>query len=263
MLNRLLKKPTDTAPSYVRRSLFDAEKKAFYGRLRRALPKCYLFPNIGLDQLMVPAPGDPKQQRWQQEQLSGRTVDFAIFDARLHLLCVIELTPAEPGVANLVPNADLLKAAGIKRFCWDEQQLPSTEQLLRTLAEFSSLPSPSAGSSVGPATISAAPQPGACKDGPPMASLNLALLAELAPQGRMKARYPHVWERVCLFCSEPAHLEVYLASLSIQDRSTKRAGFPPDVLVEITAIQAANRRFVPAATPSRFGGAWNDLFADR
>ena len=53
MLSRLLKKSNEPAPSFTQRRLFTSEQKAFYGRLRRALPKCYIFPDIALDKLMV------------------------------------------------------------------------------------------------------------------------------------------------------------------------------------------------------------------
>ena len=34
-----------------------------------------------------------------------------------------------------------------------------------------------------------------------------------------KAAYPHVWERICMFCTEPDHLDEYLTSLAVQSRA--------------------------------------------
>ena len=83
----------------------------------------------------------------------------------------------------------------------------------------------------------------------------------LAPNGHVKAAYPHIWERICLFCPEPRHLEQYLSSLSLQDRSSKRTGFSESVIVELADLQGANARFIP--TQVRVRGAWNDIFENR
>ena len=83
----------------------------------------------------------------------------------------------------------------------------------------------------------------------------------LTPNGNVRAMYPHIWERICLFCHEPRHLEQYLRSLGLQDRGDKRSGFPQNVIVELTDLQGANERFVPAQP--RLRGGWNDSFINR
>ncbi|MET0858290.1 MAG: hypothetical protein ABWY27_16180 [Telluria sp.] len=88
------------------------------------------------------------------------------------------------------------------------------------------------------------------------ATLSITALERLAPHGYLKAGYPHVWERIWLFCGDPAHLEKYLASLSIQDRNGKRDGLRPQAMVEITDIQAANQRLLgPSAA---IAAGWDD-----
>lgn len=85
---------------------------------------------------------------------------------------------------------------------------------------------------------------------PRQATLSLAALDRIAPAGHLKAAYPHIWERISLFCQDPAHLEKYLVSLSIQARDGKRAGLRQEAVGEIADILAANQRFVvvsPAA----------------
>jgi Sec7-like guanine-nucleotide exchange factor len=53
------------------------------------------------------------------------------------------------------------------------------------------------------------------------------------------------------------HLEDYLISLSVQNRATKRAGFPPEVLTEIYNIEEANAPFL-TKMPEK--PSWNDVF---
>src|SRR4051812_22019105 len=116
MLSRLLKKNNDSPLVYARKKhFFDTERKSFYGQLRRAIPKCYIFPDIDLAALILPTSADPRIRRVQEEHLKGRRVDYALFDARLDLLCVIELPP--PGVDDNGPssNRESLASAGIRR----------------------------------------------------------------------------------------------------------------------------------------------------
>ncbi|MES2126579.1 MAG: DUF2726 domain-containing protein [Pseudomonadota bacterium] len=263
ILSRLFRKPELPLPDYQRKHFFDVEEKVFYGRLRRALPKCYIFPDVELGALIAPTSQVPREQRAKLAQLHGRKVDFAVFDARLALLCVIELVAS--GADEAESNTPFLKAAAIPRFCWDEAQLPSSEQILRTLAEFSTLPPPKFDASGRSTQAEQARNLDAVQavyqTAPSRSMLTVDVLDELAPEGKTKDQFPHVWQRICLFCNEPRHLAQYLGSLSLQDRGGKRAGFPPDVLAEIAAIQSANQCFAAMAPKQR--SSWNTAFINR
>lgn len=95
---------------------------------------------------------------------------------------------------------------------------------------------------------------------PRAATLSVAALAQLAPHGHLRLAYPHVWERIGLFCGDPAHLNRYLLSLSIQQRDGIRAGITPQAMVEVADILAANQRFL---APPAAGRAWDADFPTR
>ena len=262
MLSRLLKKTTEAIPAFAPKKFFDSERRSFYGQLRRALPKSYIFPDVELGALMAPASVDPKLRRAHEELLAGRKVDYALFDARMNLLCVVEIAPPGVSAAAHAANAELLGSAGIQRFCWEKLNLPSTNQIMRAMAGF--LP-PERLDILGPPTLTAAPAP-AAGDSPPLPrprSLTLAALASLAPGNHTKTLSPHVWERICVIASEPSQLSQYLSSLSIQDRGGQRAGFAPEVLAEIADIQAANDIFLQALAPPLRAAPWNDVYLNR
>ena len=261
MLRRLLKKslPADAVPAFTKKPFFRSEQKAFYARLRRALPKCYVFPDVELRALMTPISTDSTLRRSEKEYLVGRKVDYAVFNAGLSLLCVIELKTG--AVVDTTPgsNAQLFKSAGIKHFCWDKQKLPTSEQMLRLFCSFV-LPVLKAEGDASPAANTEFGGPVSEVMFGKAKSLTVESLDQLAPLGHTKAAYPHVWERIRMFCAEPNHLEDYLTSLSIQSRASKRAGFPHEVLNEINDIEVANAAFI-TRLPEK--PSWNDVFTHR
>lgn len=271
MFSRLLKKNKAAIPVYEEKRFFLHDDEIFYGRLRRALPNCYIFPKVELSSLMEPLSLSHKQRMAELELLQGRKVDYAIFDASLALLCVIELTTQEAVDENEISNADLLKSAGIKRIRWNQSPLPSSDQILRTLAPFSSLESPRpdiAASTIIKTSYVESPKSldtvqvmyQADPEPSNIMGLSVAALEKLAPNGLLKTRYPHVWQRICLFASEPKHLKKYLASLFLQDRGVERAGFPAEVIKEITDIQGENERFLQISMPRT---TWDTTFINR
>jgi hypothetical protein len=91
---------------------------------------------------------------------------------------------------------------------------------------------------------------------PRIASLSLAALDRLVPAGHLKSAYPHIWERIWLFCHDPAHLETYLVSLSIQQREGMRSGLSPQGMAEVADILAGNQRFLVAPAA---GKGWDSV----
>lgn len=265
MLSRLLKKPVQAGPAYAKKPLFEDERQAFYQRLRKALPECLIFPDMPLSALISPTATDPRALRQQQEQLDGRKVAYAVYDTALELLCVIELSGAVAGPPDPALTQEFLQAAGIQRFGWDSERLPSNEQILRAMAAYTSIAPPkfeaAANSALLPQPSAPAPRPAPVVRNVLAASLTVDEVHGLTPQGHVKATYPHIWERICLFCTDPRHLEQYLSSLSLQDRGGKRAGFPEGVIAELATLQGANSRFIPTQTQIR--ASWNDVFFNR
>lgn len=246
MLALFFKKNSDFAPAYQRKPFFRPAEMHFHACLRSELPDCHIFAQIALSALIAPASDDPRQLRAQQAALQGRTVDYAIFDAAFKLILVIELAAPGADASDPAASAACLRSAGVKCLRWSLQQLPSAEQIRRYLAPYSSS---SRGGAADAAPRSASPTP------PRADGLALSCIAidKLAPLGHIKAAHPHIWERICLFCRDPVHLEKYLSSLSIQDRDDKRCGLVPGAIIEITAIQSANQRLLPATADT----CWN------
>ena len=268
MLSRLLNKNNNPVPAYEKKRFFASDEKAFYTRLRRALPSCYIFPDIELSALIAPASTDPKQNRAELNLLIGRKVNYAVFDAKLSQLCVIELPSPDSAGDEAASNEQYLRSAGIKRICWSGETRPATEEILRALAPLAqasqSRPDPAFDLPIEQADAVATGNHNTLRTTQlfdpaqgHISCLSVAAIEYLTPRGNIRAGYPHVWQRICLFCVDPKDLGQYLTSLTIQDRGDNRAGFPPGVIMEITDIQHANERYLQN-TPSH--RAWDTVF---
>jgi hypothetical protein len=273
MFSRFLQKNKSDTPEFEEKRLLLNEEEIFFGRLRRALPNCYIFPKVDLAGILTSTSQNPKQKQASLDKLQGKKVDYAIFDGTLTLLCVVELTDKD-GQENDPLIAEWLKKAHIKSIRWRFSPLPTAEQILRTLAPFSSLQSPKPDisantvirnsyeeptSSGGINTVQAIHQADPVPSN--IMSLTAPALDQLTPNKHLKTRYPHVWQRINLFASEPKHLKKYLESLFLQDRGVERAGFPAEVIKEITDIQSENERFLQMAMPRNL--TWETQFINR
>src|SRR4029078_13517450 len=142
--------------------------------------------------------------------------------------------------------------AGIKAIRWDAETRPTVDQIRRTMLSsidraksepdtesqtaFESedtlqLVNESTGAGRGDAPRRLTPlqsSPGADN----MTGLSAVKLEQLTPGKVLQTHYPHISQRRCVFATEPRHLKKYLLSLSMQDRSEKRAGFSLEALKE-------------------------------
>ncbi|MCU6435630.1 DUF2726 domain-containing protein [Undibacterium sp. Jales W-56] len=268
------KKNKSTTAAYEEKPFFEKQEQVFFGRLRRAVPTCYIFPKVDLNDLLEPMSSDPKLRRAEQADLEGRKVDYAIFDASMNLLCVIELNEELDDDGKYLSNEAFFKTAGIKTIRWERQALPIFDQILRILAPFSTIAAPKpdiAASTVmrtqqAPATnASANPDTvqaiySSCPTPSNIVAMSIHDIERLTPKQYIKTAYPHLWQRICLFCNEPMHLKRYLTALVIQGPGENRVGFPNEILLEIASIQAENERHLEKAAPRT---TWDTAFINR
>jgi len=245
-------------PRYEEKPMLDKSEAVLFGRLCRALPNCYIFPQVSLSSLMEPSEGDRKRNPEPFDRLARLKVDFAVFDGDLELVCVIVVEPENGATADSEMMKRCLKSATVKAMRWSADNKPSVEQIARAIMPLtnSAKPTLETGSTMNPDTVQriykAEPIPSNIK------GLSTEQLDKLTPNKVLSKNYPHIWQRICLFAPEPKHLQKYLLSLSIQDRGEKRAGFPLEALKEIAEIQTENERFLAQPVTG-----WQPAFINR
>ena len=259
---------------YEERPVLTKDETVLFGRLCRALPHCYVFPKLPVSHLIEPSEGDRRRTPHHFQRIEGMAVDFAVFDGDLALVCVILLEPDGVMGDDQLRFAILdrcLKSATVKAMRWSTNNKPSVEQISRAILPMTnaSRPTLETGSTLNPVNSAAAAASTLNPDtvqriykADPVPSnvrgLTQEQLDALTPTRFLSTNYPHIWQRICLFASEPKHLQKYLLSLSIQDRGEKRAGFPVEALKEITDIQMENDRFLTGPVTG-----WQPAFVNR
>lgn len=242
---------------FERTNLIPHNQREFFWRLCRALPDCYIFPRVPLASLVRISPKSPVETDDAYRAVAHRVVDFAVFDAHLRIVCVVELDKHNQDELGHSVLEHYLNAAGIMGVRWNTAHVPSVEQIAKLVLPDggNTAPRTEFQQDMSMNTIQVMHQADPVRE--QTAGLTSLQLDQLTPNKAIKRQYPHIWERICLFATEPKHLHKYLASLSLQDRGKQRAGFPLDVLQEIADIQLQNDRFLPHATTSWQNGFIN------
>lgn len=239
-----------------KKKIFSDSELEFFQRLQKALPNCLIFPQLHLSSFIQFHIDNDKKRHSLENNIAQLCVDFGIFNQKLDLLCVIELSnnTHDTDLSDEFSLGFYLAKSGIHSIKWNKEQLPTFDQMLRTLAPFSSLQAPkvvlnqeepkqkqfdhlrteASKPDVNIAHLSDHNNPDA---------LSLKFLRDLTPDNYIEREYPHIWQRICLFAGEPSHLQNYLDSLFIQNRPVKRKGLPQNVANEVIAIQIENSKY--------------------
>lgn len=232
-------------------------EEEFFIRLRKGLPGCFIFPKVALSALLEPKDFDEKPRKRNQAISPQSSVDYAIYDPDLKLLCVVEL-PGDDSIDDAqAVNGNPFKGTGIKTIRCESKTGLTAEQISKTILPLLKPVTPrmEAESYLGAATVQmiyqADPVPSNIK------GLSLTILDQLTPNKVLQSNFPHIWQRICLFAPDPKHLQRYLDTLTMQDRGEKRAGFSIEVLKEITDIKAENDRFLMNS-----GATWHTGFVN-
>jgi hypothetical protein len=237
------------------KTLLSKSEEEFFLRLCKTLPNCYVFPKVALSALLEQH--DERQRKGKSPSIPPKSIDYAIYDGDLKLLCVIELAKDfndDDGLSCI----DYFKGTGIKTLRCESRTGLTVDQISKTILPLLKPVTPRMESEtyLGAATVQmiyqADPVPSNIK------GLTLSMLDQLTPNKVLQKTFPHIWQRICLFAPDPKHLQRYLETLTMQDRGEKRAGFPLDVLKEVTDIKTENDRFLRMSDT-----AWHTGYVNR
>jgi len=103
----------------------------FFQRLLRANPDGYIFPQVAFSALLEPSP----RNKWAAfKYISQKRVDYAIYNNKLQLLCIVELDDRTHNRKKDAQRDAAFDSAGIVTVRWQSSNKP-TENEIRTQFE--------------------------------------------------------------------------------------------------------------------------------
>jgi hypothetical protein len=105
----------------------------FFSRLEKAWPQGYIFPQVAMSALIQPTAIDRKKYMNDFRKISQKRVDYAIFTAAMHLVCIVELDDATHDPAKDAIRDGMLMDAGIPTVRWHSKRKPSVPQIQKKL----------------------------------------------------------------------------------------------------------------------------------
>jgi hypothetical protein len=144
---------------YKTRRIMSDNEIEFFRRLTRAVPKCYVFPQMALSAIVMPAVYERKERMAAFGQVAYKRVDYAIFTAGMTLVCVVELDDQAYSPVQDKERDMVMESAGIKRLRFSNKTVPSQEEIATAFKNLTAPPGVSPTSAKTPATPSVTTSP--------------------------------------------------------------------------------------------------------
>lgn len=125
-----------TEPSwrYKKRDLMTRNEREFFGRLSRALPNHYIFPQVAMSAIIEPDVNSGSKKHLSSfRRIAQKRVDYVVVDKSYQIICIIELDDLTH-VSKKDKKRDLATySAGIKTFRWDSREKPSVSDITKQI----------------------------------------------------------------------------------------------------------------------------------
>lgn len=81
----------DKGPRYRAIEIMTGNELEFFGRLRRALPHYFIFPQVSMAALIAPTAFNSRTALIDFRRISQKRVDYAVFTHHMKLVAIVEL----------------------------------------------------------------------------------------------------------------------------------------------------------------------------
>jgi hypothetical protein len=114
---------------YKGRDLMTANEMEFFGRLVKALPDHYIFPQVSMGALLEAASRDKKQAHGDRLRIAQQRIDYLVCDGRCAIVAVIELDDKTHSRSKDQLRDARLEQAGIRVVRFQSRNKPSVEDI--------------------------------------------------------------------------------------------------------------------------------------
>jgi hypothetical protein len=122
---------------YKPKSILTDNELDFFWKLSRALPDTFIFPQVAISALIEPtAQEGTKAFMSAFGRISQKRVDYALFDAKLKLICIVELDDKSHQADKDKARDYLLKSAGIRTIRWHSKKKPDAGEIQKQVYQY-------------------------------------------------------------------------------------------------------------------------------
>jgi hypothetical protein len=114
---------------YKRRKLLTENEMEFFGRLIKALPEHYIFPQVSMSALLEASSSDTKRAHSDRLRIAQQRVDYLVCDARCAIVAVVELDDKTHSRAKDKLRDARLEQASIRTVRFQSRNKPSVEDI--------------------------------------------------------------------------------------------------------------------------------------
>ena len=116
-------------PHYRATPLMTGNELEFFGRLQRALPECYVFPQVAMSALITPTTSG---KRWRSDfwRISQKRVDWVLFSRHgLKLIAIVELDDRTHDRGADRDRDAMTASAGIRTLRFESRAKPPVAEI--------------------------------------------------------------------------------------------------------------------------------------
>lgn len=129
-------------PRYRKVPLLTENEREFFGRICRALPEHYVFPQVAMSALIESDAWSKKSRMSDFLRISQKRVDFGIFTRDLKIVAVIELDDRTHNTKKDRQRDGYLTSAGIRTIRFQSKQKPDEKAIANAIANVKVTPAP-------------------------------------------------------------------------------------------------------------------------
>jgi len=113
--------------TYKRRKLMTDNELEFFGRLVKALPDHYIFPQVSMSALLEASSSDKKQAHSDRLRIAQQRIDYVVYDSHCEVVAVVELDDRTHSRTKDHARDGRLEQAGIRTVRFQSRNKPTTE----------------------------------------------------------------------------------------------------------------------------------------
>lgn len=124
---------TGLTGKYKQRKLMTENEREFFGRLVKALPDHFIFPQVAMSALLEASSSDKKQAHSDRLRIAQQRMDYVVCDANCGVVAVVELDDKTHSRAKDQTRDGRLEHAGIRTVRFESRNKPNVDAIRAAL----------------------------------------------------------------------------------------------------------------------------------